>query len=127
MPPLPPSPPSPPLPPHHPHHPRHPGHPGYSLENPQTAQHQGETALTRICLKSNLALELLFGHNFLQSGSQTYSSTHIWFVFKLYFVCTLSNRAEESDPPGLLNSIDASFQMRLKELEEKQEVQNKYQ
>ncbi|XP_020628467.1 centromere protein J-like [Orbicella faveolata] len=32
-------------------------------------------------------------------------------------------RTEESDPPGLLNSIDASFQMRLRELEEKQELE----
>ncbi|XP_078360900.1 uncharacterized protein LOC144645268 isoform X2 [Oculina patagonica] len=35
----------------------------------------------------------------------------------------VSTRAEESDPPGLLNSIDASFQMRLQELEEKQEME----
>ena len=45
---------------------------------------------------------------------------------QLYFVCTLSSTTEDS-PPGVLNSIDASFQMRLKELEEKQEVLNKYQ
>ena len=45
---------------------------------------------------------------------------------KLYFVCTLSSTTEDS-PPGVLNSIDASFQLRLKELEEKQEVRNKCQ
>ena len=48
-------------------------------------------------------------------------------VFKLYSDSALSSRDEDSDPPGLLNSIDASFQMRLKELEEKQEVWNKHQ
>ena len=31
-------------------------------------------------------------------------------------------RAEGNNPAGVLNSIDASFQMRLQELEEKQEV-----
>lgn len=48
-------------------------------------------------------------------------------VFQLYSDSALSSRAEENDPPGMLNSIDASFQMRLKELEEKQEVWNKHQ
>ena len=51
----------------------------------------------------------------------------MWFVFKLSSDSALSSRDEDSDPPSLLNSIDASFQMRLKELEEKQEVWNKHQ
>ena len=34
----------------------------------------------------------------------------------------ISDEPEESNPPSVFNSIDASFQMRLKELEEKQEV-----
>ena len=49
------------------------------------------------------------------------------FVFQLYTDSALTSRAEDNDPPGMLNSIDASFQMRLKELEEKQEVWNKHQ
>ena len=40
------------------------------------------------------------------------------------FLSSVFSRAECIDnPPVLLNSIDASFQVRLQELEEKQEVQ----
>jgi len=49
------------------------------------------------------------------------------FLFQLYTHSALTSRAEDNDPPGMLNSIDASFQMRLKELEEKLEVWNKHQ
>ena len=38
----------------------------------------------------------------------------------------ISDEPEESNPPSVFNSIDASFQMRLKELEEKQEVNSQF-
>ena len=38
------------------------------------------------------------------------------------FYSVIPSGVEASDPPDVFNSIDASFQMRLKELEEKQEV-----
>ena len=38
----------------------------------------------------------------------------------------ISDEQEESNPPSVFNSIDASFQMRLKELEEKQEVNSQF-
>ena len=58
---------------------------------------------------------------------QTYLLVMMLFVFQLYSDSALTSRAEDNDPPGMFNSIDASFQMRLKELEEKQEVWNKHQ
>ena len=39
-----------------------------------------------------------------------------------FFCSSVFTRAEGNNPAGVLNSIDASFQMRLQELEEKQEV-----
>ena len=38
----------------------------------------------------------------------------------------ICDESEESNPPSVFNSIDASFQMRLKELEEKQEVNSQF-
>ena len=38
----------------------------------------------------------------------------------------ISDEPEESNPPSVFNSIDASFQMRLKELVEKQEVNSQF-
>ena len=51
-------------------------------------------------------------------------------ICPLHWMCMLrsviSDEPEESNPPSVFNSIDASFQMRLKELEEKQEVNSQF-
>lgn len=61
----------------------------------------------------------------LQGVSKHHNLDHS-LTLKLFFIdfSGVFTRAEAmSNPSGLLNSIDASFQMRLQELEEKQGVQ----